>query len=596
MATVLSPAEAAYRRPLLQTLRRIDTGHALFGMAILGGVVQHGGAVVAGATSGWLVGAAAAGRPATTLVPALLVLFAAVLASSAGTWASGWYSHAFAFRYQARLRVLLYDGLERSAPRHLFGRRTGDLASIAMGDIDALEGFFAHLMVNVSVAAALVAGAVAALLAIHPLLAAIAAAGMIASAVLPGIVAARTKLGGERLRTELGLLNADAVDGIQGLRELLVFQGAAAYREKLLARTRGYARLQMRHASASGFQRAVTDGLVSGTTVTLLIAAVWLVGHGALTPLGAIVALTLTAAAMSPVTQAIDIAGQLAPLRASAARVLAILDQATQVPDAATEPQLIEAPGIRFEGVSFAYEPGEPVLQNATFSVSPGETVALVGHSGAGKSTCANLLLRFWDVEAGSITIGGRDLRSLPLTQLRHLVALIPQDVYLFHGSVAENLRLGHEHVSQAQIEAAARAANAHDFIVALPQGYETQVGERGALLSGGQRQRLAIARALLHESPVLVMDEAASNLDAENEKAIADAVRSARSGRTTLVIAHRLSTILSADRIVVLDNGAVVGTGTHEALVAAGGPYARLIARQATTQVRLTEGAERIV
>jgi ATP-binding cassette, subfamily C, bacterial CydC len=581
MATAYIPLVTPYRRPLLQTLTRIDRGHALLALTIVSGLVQHGGAILAGATSGWLVGSAARATTGTNLVPGLIVLASAVLASSVGTWGAGWFGHAFAFRYQARLRVLLYDGLERAAPRHLFGQRTGDLAAIAMGDIDVLESFFAHLMVNVTVAVAVGATAVIALDLIHPVLAAIAALGMLASAVLPGIVAARTKLGGERLRVELGSLNADAVDGIQGLRELLVFSHAAAFRERLLARTRAYMGLQRDHSVATGLQRAATDGLVSGTTVTVLVSAISLAAHGAISPVAAIVAVTLTAAALAPVTLAIDIAGQLSPLRASAARVLAILDQPTQVPDTAVAQEPIAHPGVRFAGVSFAYDPGVEVLHDASFTVAPGETVALVGHSGAGKSTCANLLLRFWDVGGGSVTLGDRDLREFPLAELRRLVALIPQDVYLFHGTVGDNLRLGHEHVTRAQIEAAARAANAHDFIAALPDGYDTQVGERGARLSGGQRQRLAIARALLHESPVLVMDEAASNLDAENEKAVQEAVRTARAGRTTLVIAHRLSTILSADRIIVLENGTVAETGTHDELVAAGGVYARLIASQ---------------
>jgi len=577
MATVAAP----YRHPLLQTLTRIDRGYALLVLTIVAGIMQHGGTIVAGATSGWLVGTAARGPAGTNLVPGLWLLAAAVFVASVGTWASGWYAHAFAFRYQARLRVLLYDGLERAAPRHLFGQRTGDLASIAMGDIDALENFFAHLMVNVTLAIAIGAGAVTALAMIHPVLAAIAACGMLASAIVPGIVAARTKRAGEQLRVELGAINADAVDGIQGLRELLVFSHAAAFRERLLARTRDYIALQRGYSVATGLQRAATDGLVSGTTVTVLVTAVGLSSAGAITPVAAIVAVTLAAAALAPVILAIDIAGQFSPLRASAARVLAILDQPTHVPDTAPAAPPIPHPGIRFDDVTFAYEPGQDVLQRVTFSIAPGETVALVGHSGAGKSTCANLLLRFWDVDRGSITLGDRDLRAFPLAELRRLVALIPQDVYLFHGTVADNLRLGHEGVTRAQIEAAARAANAHEFIAALPDGYDTQVGERGALLSGGQRQRLAIARALLHESPVLIMDEAASNLDTENERAVQEAVRTARAGRTTLVIAHRLSTILSADRIIVLANGSVAETGTHDELIAAGGVYARLVASQ---------------
>ena len=214
-----------------------------------------------------------------------------------------------------------------------------------------------------------------------------------------------------------------------------------------------------------------------------------------------------------------------------------------------------------------------------SFGIEPGETVALVGHSGAGKSTCANLLLRLWDVQAGSVTVGGIDVRDLLQRDLRSLISVVPQDVYLFHASVADNLRLGNPDATDDEVRRAARLAQAMSFIELLPDGFDTVLGERGASISGGQRQRLAIARALLRDAPILVMDEAVANLDAESEASLREAMAEVARDRTTLLIAHRPSTIRTADRVVVLDRGRVVESGTYDELIASGGHLSTLLA-----------------
>ena len=247
---------------------------------------------------------------------------------------------------------------------------------------------------------------------------------------------------------------------------------------------------------------------------------------------------------------------------------------------------------IAFEGVTFHYpaRPEAPALHELGLRISPGETVALVGPSGAGKTTIFQLLLRFFDPDAGRITLDGVDIREMARTDLRRQFALVPQEPVIFAASARENIRFGRPEASDAEVEAAARAAAAHEFIARLPRGYDTWVGERGVMLSGGQRQRLAIARAILRDAPVLLLDEATSALDAESERAVQQAVERLAEGRTTLVIAHRLATVKRADRIVVFQDGRVVAEGSHGALVAEGGLYARLARLQFTDG--LTDGA----
>jgi ATP-binding cassette subfamily B protein len=311
-------------------------------------------------------------------------------------------------------------------------------------------------------------------------------------------------------------------------------------------------------------------------------AVVWfganLVADGRMTFGSLLVYISYLAMLYGPVQTIMYSATSLNAAAASGRRVLVVLDAVPEVVDRPGAGVLGPVRGsVVLEGVTFGYRPGEPVLRDVSLAAEPGETVALVGSSGAGKTTLVSLLIRFFDPWSGRVLVDGVDLRDVRLASLREQVAIVLQEPFLFPMSVAENIAYGRPDASREEVVAAARAANAHGFIEALPDGYDSVVGERGATLSGGERQRLAVARALLKDAPILILDEPTSSLDSDSEALLLEALERLMAGRTTFIIAHRLSTVRNADRVVVLEEGRVVESGRHRQLLARKGRYAHL-------------------
>ena len=578
-----APRSGRFGSGFWQLLRILRPYYWLMGITVLTGILNQGFMIAAAGIGAYMVGRVATGAEAEDLYFSAFVLSGAVVGKAVAAWAEMWLAHDLAYRILAELRIWLYQALDRLAPGLLIDQRSGDLSTAAMADVDTIEWFYAHTVGTFIVAVLVPIGALLTLAAMHWLLPLALLPATMAVATVPFWLRKRAAAQGRRLRETLGLLNAEVVDGVQGLREVVAFGQGQRFLQELLQSSRSLVSAQVAHGRRAGGEHAVKSVLVTLGMVSIVIPAAYLVSSGSLAPALYPVVIILAIFIFGPVINITGIAESFGVISAAADRVFAVLNAPAPVRDTAVVPPSGPVvPRIEFKAVSFHYAPDLPLaLDAASFSVEPGESVALVGHSGAGKSTCIHLLMRFWDVTDGAITVGVHDVRAFPQSALRELIAWVPQDIYLFNMTIRENIRLARPDALDADVEEAARVALAHDFIMRMPQGYETNAGERGVQMSGGQRQRIAIARAVLKDAPIVVMDEAVSNLDAENERLLREAMARVRAGRTSLVIAHRLSTIRSADRIIVLEKGRTVEVGPHDSLLAAGGVYADLVAFQ---------------
>jgi ABC-type multidrug transport system fused ATPase/permease subunit len=483
----------------------------------------------------------------------------------------------------ADLRVLLFDHVQRLSHRYFNRRQTGALTNTVISDVDTIELFVAHALSQFAIGLFVPLGVTLVLLALNWRLGLLAVVMVPVVALLLLVATPRLRAHWRSVRAQLSELNAYIQDSLAGISVVKAFGAEAARRAEVAARSAAFERAITGALATGTWPTALIEGAAGLATALVIAAGASMVVQGQLLMADLFVFLVYLALLYRPMIDLSHANEGLQAAMAASERVFAALDETPEVADqpAAAVPAPPHHWSLAFEGIDFAYEPGRPVLRDVSFRVEPGQVVALVGPSGAGKSTLAALVQRWYDVDAGAVRLAGHDLRDVPLAWLRAQVSAVLQDVFLFHGTVRENLLVARPDATAADLDAATRAANAADFIADLPDGLDTVIGERGVRLSGGQKQRLSIARALLKDTPVLLLDEATSSVDVETEALIQAALDRLVRHRTTLVIAHRLSTIRHADRIVVLDAGRVVQTGTHDDLIAQPGLYANLYRAQ---------------
>ena len=518
----------------------------------------------------------------------MLILAGAYLLRAVCRFINTYAAHLAAWRFVPDITLLVYDKLQHLSMRYYQDKQTGQLLSRVVNDVTRIEVLIAHAVPDLLSNLLMVVAVTAILLTINPTLA------LLTFIPVPFVAMASTvftKKIAPLFRTNqrvLGELSGMVQDNLSGMKEIQAFGQERREYEKVSEFRKVYSQVNIRANLWNGIFHPTVEFLTSLGTVGVVGLGGYLVARGTMSTGDIIGFILYLSMFYQPVASLARLTEDVQNAFSGAVRVFEVLDAESEIQDQPGAKPLPKAKGrVSFEDVTFYYQDSEPVLKNVSFTAEPGQMVAIVGPTGVGKTTIVSLLERFYDPIEGRVLVDGHDIRHATLASMRTQMSIVLQDVFLFNGTVAENIAYGVDNATFEQVRAAARIANADGFIQQMPQGYDTVVGERGVRLSGGQKQRISIARAVLRDAPILILDEATASVDVETEAEIQQAIAQLATGRTIIVIAHRLSTIMQADQILVLEGGAIVECGTHADLLAAGGAYARLCQVQWRTSQR---------
>lgn len=504
-----------------------------------------------------------------------IILAAAYVARAFFTYLYRYFSHVAAWRLVADMRVIVYEHLQKLSLSFYQDKQTGQLMSRAINDTATFEVLIAHAVPDLVTNVLILVGTGVLLFIINPLLAAltlipipflILGSGIFTKKVLPNFREAQGKLGD---------LNAVMQDNISGIKEIQAFNQQSREKKRIEKRARKYTSAILHALKVSAIFHPVVEMISSLGTVIVVAFGGWFALKGYVSTADIVGFIMFLGLFYQPITTLARVIEDLQQATAGAERVFELIDTQPDIVDSEGARTITNSKGeIAFKNINFHYIPSNPVLKNISFTAKPGQMIALVGPTGVGKTTIISLMARFYDPISGEIQIDGMNIKDITVASLRSQISIVLQDIFLFNGSVADNIAYGTREASFEDIVKAAKIARAHEFIMQLPEGYDTVIGERGVKLSGGQKQRLSIARAVLRNTPILILDEATASVDVETEEEIQQAIGELAGTRTIIVIAHRLSTVKQADNILVLKDGEIVESGTHEELVKQGGLY----------------------